>query len=267
MKAINITLTVLIFAFWGVMSTLLVLREREASRAGLFHAGVQQYLENSLLRERWMSIYRDNTTKIGYSGYTLEKAFEDEGVVIYGTLEFKATLDLLGSRRTVEMRGSLVADDQMRPTTLNVSMMLESLPAAELIGQREGDAFRVTLKAGVLPPLSITLPLGELALGDALTPILPIAGFQVGDTLRVPSFDPITLERSPVELKVVEEEVKEFGGVKVDVFRLETRFRAIASTLWATASGEVMLQKFGPPLEAITLRRDTAEQARRMPRS
>ena len=121
----------------------------------------------------------------------------------------------------------------------------------------------MTVKQGKVPLLQIPLPREELHLGNGLVPVLPVAGFKVGETFKVPCFDPITMSRAVASVKVASRDAREIDGFNADVYCLETTFRGLTSKSWVTGAGELVRQEFGPPLDDIVLRRETREGARR----
>ena len=268
MKLVGSIAVLLIVAYWVTMNSLVIYRQREFAKQDRFRAGVTEFLGNELLRERWLEIYRKNV-KIGYTGCTYEKVFAAEGVEIRCDLDSRLNLDIPGSKLSVKIEGSLVLDGEMKPRSLRLDVTLADKLPMTLLGEQRGDQFALKVRhADSTAPL-LTLPREELILGDGLVPSLPVSGFRVGDRYRISCFDPVKLSRSPVEVQVLSKEVKEIDGLLTEVFRLETRFGddtsppGITSTSWMTASGELLRQEFGPPLQDIVLRRQTRANAKR----
>ncbi len=259
MKHAGTLLTVLVFAFWGTMNALVVIRERRVASLDQYRAGVTSFLGNTFFRERWMSVYRKGKY-IGYTGGTMEKTLTADGMVIWQTLESRVEAEPIGA---VELSGTLVSDQELRPTTLNVNVRASAIEA-HISGKRSGNKFVVQIKNSLLPLPSIELPLEELFLGDALAPSLPVAGFKVGDKLDVPCFDPITFKREIAQAVIVSRAVKELDGVLVDSYQIETIFKGVKSSSWVNESGELLLQEFGPPLEDYVLRRTTHQNIERL---
>ncbi len=245
-------LSILVFVFWSTMNTLLVLRERRVASLEQYRAGVTTFLGNAFFRERWMSIHR-KSKYLGYTGGTLEKTFTTDGIAIWQTLESRVEIDPLGP---IEISGTLVSDQELHPLTLTVSVQTNTLQA-QVTGHRSGSKFSVQVKNNLLPLPTLELPLEELLLGDALGPSFPIAGFKVGEKLDVPCFDPLTLKRDIAQVRVVSREVKEFDGILVDAYQLETAFKGIKSRSWVNDAGELLLAELGPPLQDYVLRRTT----------
>jgi hypothetical protein len=262
LKFIGYLLTLAIFAFWASMNTKVILRQQEIETQDRYRASVTRYLGNELLRERWLGVYRKNK-KIGYTGETYEKVLAAEGFEIHATIESRMEIDFFGKSLPVSTHGFLVLDARLRPMSLRVDIDAGGVFAISVRGESKGGEFALVVERGGTPVLRIPVPRGEMLVGNGLVPALPISGFRVGDEFRVPCFDPIRMERSLVEVKVASHRVKEIDGLLTEVFSLETRFREFTSKSWVTATGELLRQEFGPPLEDIILRRESRDNARR----
>ncbi|MBI4603500.1 MAG: hypothetical protein HY721_16230 [Planctomycetes bacterium] len=262
MKHLGSILTAAVFAFWGAMNSLVFLRQLELEGLDRYRSGVTQFLGTGFLRERWMGIYRGGR-KIGYTGYTFEKVFALEGIEVHSTLESRLEIEVFGVRQRVEIHGTLVADKELKPLSLQLDAKFQSQPAVTLAGRRGEGKLLVDVKVGSSAPFKMSLPLEELHLGDALVPSLPIAGLRAGDELRVPCFDPITLSRSVATVRVLRKEVIELDGMSVEAHYLETTFRGIVGKSWVNDASEVLIQRFGPPLGDVVLRKERRENAQR----
>jgi len=254
--------TVLVVAYWVTMNALVIQRERELRTQGRYRAGVDRYLGTDLLRERWLEIYRKNR-KIGYSGYTFEKVFAEEGVEIQTSLESRVDLDVRGLQLPVRLSGTLVLDREMKPIRLRLDVVLAERLPVTLLGERRGEDFRLEARQGSQTVFALSLPREELILADGLAPSLPYSGFRVGERFQVPCFDPVAMGRSVVDVEVVSKDVDVIDGLQTEVFHLETTFRGTKSESVVTASGELLRQKLGPPLDDIVLRRATRANAKR----
>ena len=67
MKHLGLLFSVLIFAFWVTMNVLMIARQHELEKLGSYQKRVNQFLESSHRRERWLGIYKspsERTEKI-----------------------------------------------------------------------------------------------------------------------------------------------------------------------------------------------------------
>ncbi len=250
---IHILLTMGVISFWVVMNTQLVVREMEFRILDSYQRGVGEYLGNELRRESWMSIYRNNR-KIGYTGFSIERIFEDEGVRHVMVIDSRARFDVLGNSFHLDVKGTIVTDFGLVPLTLDMQVGLEG-GALNLRGHREGDRFILIGESGSLKLIEKSLPLSQICFGNGLALNLPVAGFEVDQTYEIPVFDPITQSRSVAHMRVKEKVAGRFNGLPVDYFVLETRFLGMTYESWVTSDGETLRQKLPPPL-GYTLRRE-----------
>ena len=265
MRFVALFFTLVILAFAGTMNTLLVLRQNRLMELGKYRQSVQTYFGAEQTRERWMGIYRNNN-KIGYTGVTMERipiADEDFAFQFWSSLDSVFTFDLFGRGKHVAFRGNLMQDNAMRPLELRGKLTLDHSIEISFSGKRDGDRFRLTVRKGDLRLFERELPLEDFHLGDGLTPTLPLAGLEVGDTFQVASFDPILMGRSTVNVEVLSSETRPLGGILVDVFALKSLFRGASSTSWVTRDGTLLRQEFGPPLEGVVLKRENKQRAQK----
>ena len=264
MKRLGTLITTAIVLYAGAMNWMVYERQRSVSSLDRYRAGVTTFLGNELHREQWMGIYR-NHKRVGYTGYTIEKMFPVEGVEIQTTMESRMDIDLFGKPQTLDINGSLVLDESMRPLRLYMDVSGSTGSFITISGKREGKHFGVEVRRGNLRLLRVELPLIELHLGNGLVPNLPVSGYKVGDVFEVPCFDPLFMGRAVARVEVLSREVKEVDGVQAEVLILETRFRDITARSWVTPGGELIRQEFGPPLDDLLLRRETRKRSTQRP--
>jgi hypothetical protein len=259
LKHLGLLLTVAIIVYAGAMNWMVYERQRAVSSLDRYRAGVATFLGNELHREQWMGIYRKHK-RVGYTGYTIEKVFPVEGVEIQTTMESRMDIEIFGKPQTLDLNGTLVLDETMRPLTLYMDVAGAAGSFITINGKREGDRFVVEVRRGNIRLFRVELPLIELHLGNGLVPNLPLSGYRVGDVYEVPCFDPLFMGRAVARVEVLSREVKEVDGVQAEVLILETRFRDITARSWVTPAGELIRQEFGPPLGDLILRRESRKR-------
>ena len=169
-----------------------------------------------------------------------------------------------GAQAAAGGSAQLAAGESAQPTPREAPQLAVREGAQlTLTGQPRGDKFVLVLRRGPVAILTLPFPREELLVGDGLVPSLPVSGLKVGDTFRVPCFDPLTMSRSVAEVQVTLHDTREVDGLLTDIFRLESRFRDLTSTSWVTTTGELLRQEFGAPLKDIVLRKETRANARR----
>jgi hypothetical protein len=241
------------------MNALVLRRERAFYRMDPLRSGMTRFLGADLMKERWMGIYHRHK-KVGYTGATFEKIFAEEGIEVHCRIE--SEMGVLAPLAAARLEGSMVLDAELRPLRLNLEARLGDLGNVRLTGERRALEFEIVLWQGSTRLLSKSLPLEELILGDVLAPIIPMAGFEVGETYRVPCLDPLSMTRVVTEVQVKSKSTESVEGQMGDVFTLETTFRGLTSKSMVTASGELLRQEFGPPLADLVLRKESKRQAK-----
>lgn len=274
MKQLGTVLTILIVAFWITMNTLLVWRDVEFRRQGAFKRGVDSYLGDLSLRESWLSIYQDNR-KVGYSGYTIEKIYAEEGIEYQVAIETlyrgkwplpNFLSQLLQDSNQIRIQGRLFLDEELLPTKLRLDIVLTFLRGTSveqsrsvfLVGERTEDRFLVGIhlgdEIGAKPDFQVALPIETIMLSNGLSPTLPIADYEPGKRYQISVFDPLSslgFDAETATVEVIGKEEKEIDRIRVDVFEVETRFRGQTSRAWVTASGETLRQEIGKPFDLL----------------
>lgn len=276
MKYFGAALTILILIFWSTMNSLLIRRQIEDAELGLYQRKVNRFLKAARQRERWLGIYKQTDRrrrKIGYTGTTLEVRQGPDGTEYLSEIDSAIDMEIFGQGAVLlrgllgtgylEIKGRLVQDRDLRPLGLTVELTFPNGRHILIQGERREDRF--ILKAFhenfAIPPLS--MPLEKLALGNSVVPDLPVAGLKEGETFQVKTFDPVFFASRPVDVEVVSLDTQEIGGLLVDVYTLESTFRGFKSTTLITRDGTVLRMKLGPPFSGITLRHETAEEAKK----
>lgn len=241
------------------MNALVVRREQALHRMDDVRSGMTRFLGAELMKERWMGIYRRHK-KVGYTGASFEKTFAEEGIEVHCQIE--SEMEILPPLTAARVEGVLVLDADLRPLRLRLEVRLGTLGEIRLEGERRGSQFEIAILQGGAKLLVKALPLEELFLGDGLAPSIPMAGFEVGESYRVPCLDPVSMTRVVTEIQVKSRSTENVDGQLVDVFTLETSFRGVTSRSMVTASGELLRQEFGPPLADLVLRKESKRQAK-----
>lgn len=250
---LHLLFTMGVISFWVVMNTQLIVRQMEVRMLDSYQRGVVEYLGNEPRRESWMSIYHDNR-KIGYTGFEIERIYDDEGVHHIMTIDSRARFRLLDNSFHLDVRGTVIADINLVPLRLDMDVGLEG-GGLHLRGHREDDRFILIGESGPLRLLEKDLPLSEICFGNGLALNLPVAGFEVGQVYEIPVFDPVTQSRGVAEVRVKEKVAGRFNGFPMDYFVLETRFLGLTYESWVTPEGETLRQELPAPL-GYTLRRE-----------
>lgn len=252
MRTLSYLAALVVVLFWLTMNGLLVLRQVEYQSLDHYRRGVTDFLGERVRRERWMGIYQ-NHKRIGHTGFAIERTFERERMGFRVEFSTHLDLDIFGSGGRIDLDGAAALDVRMIPESLSAELAAGAA-RFNLEGRREGEHFQVALREGGRSVFQQKLPLREFHFGDGLAPVPPIAGLRVGETYKVPIFDPIFRESAEAEIVVEAAVSREMDGVPLDCFQLQTRFRGLTFRSFITRDGEVLRQEIPPPLDVVLVR-------------
>lgn len=286
MRYLGTALTVVVVLFWLVMNGLQARRQLSRQRLGFYQRGIAGYLGTELRRERWLGIWKKTDQvhrKVGYTGLVVEKVYAETGLEYVATIEtvYRGEFpvppllrELSPTTPTLELEilGSLVLDAGAEPDRLQVDLTLTLPPPVStkvrlrVTGRREGHRLLVEMLHGEDTILRIPLPRQALALSDGFSPAVPIGRLEVGSSFEIRVLDvlsPFGLGDDVARIRVVGQTTRDLHGVLVDVYDLETALRGKTYRSQVTASGEVVEQELGPPLNLVLRHAPSRRQARR----
>jgi hypothetical protein len=260
MRLLGLSLGGAVVIFWTWMNLLLIQRVIEYRSLDQYHRGVIDFLGNHARRERAMGIYKKGR-RIGSTYFAMERSTENGQRVFRIEFLTKLSLDLLGLGENLVFDGEAEMDAKMIPRTLKATIVAGGLRIG-VDGQRDAGKFLINFKQGE-STFPVRFPLEEFLLSDGLVPSIPVAGLKVGETYRVPVFDPVSIfrERSIAEVKVLPADKPRADGI--DWLLLETTFRGMTFRSYVTPDGEVLRQEIPPPLDIILIEDQNAAEARR----
>lgn len=275
MKHLGLLCSILIFAFWVTMNVLMVARQNELEKLGSYQKRVNQFLESSHRRERWLGVYKstpERTEKLGYTGTIVQKLPGVEGTEYHTELETLIDLRAFGEGAkmisgligtgNLEIRGLLVQDAAMKPMTMTINLYFPSGGHVIIQGRRVDDEFEIQLHNDALTSPTMNVPLENLDLGNGLFPTLPLAGYKEGESFQVATIDPVFLTRQVANVEVVSLSTREVNGVLVDVYTVQTEFKGTKSTSLVTRDGTLLQMKLGSPLNLV-LRREKSSRVKK----
>jgi hypothetical protein len=91
---------------------------------------------------------------------------------------------------------------------------------------------------------------------------LPLTGLKVGDTFRVPVFDPMDGQKWDARIRVREKAELELSDTKKDAWLVHAEFRAVEATMWIDKQGRLLKGRL--PLGITVVRADKGEIARQV---
>ncbi|MEM6792428.1 MAG: transglutaminase-like domain-containing protein [Acidobacteriota bacterium] len=223
-----------IVAVWLAATALLIEREFGGQRlelTGETPAGTSS---------TWLGLYLADGPRVGHVHLRRQEESRSEQPGTRLTLDLQMAMQLLGRETDLTVSGVLwrsadgqsaeldVTVDSSEQTVRLVGALADGQLVAEVESGGQSFPFEVPLEADVL--------LQSGGLGAAVG--LPVLA--VGDDIRLPSFDPITLSRGTARIRCVREETLEIAGRQVRARRLEVEASGLNSTAWIDLEGEVV---------------------------
>jgi len=243
----------ILIGIWLVLLALLVRDEAMESRAETPAVRSKPELRAEARRE-WMEIYVAEK-KVGYAVTRVSPAGEGYAV----TEETFLKLNLLGRPSALRTTLQALVDSDFRLRRFRFAMVSGAVryhlrgrvsKGTLYLEQGEGGKGAVRKLKLDVPPM----------IGAGLGPYLEERGLRVGDEMSLPLFDPSTLSRNSMRVRVVGRERIRIHRIDYDAFRLEARMWGRTMTLWVDEKGSILKQE---GLMGMTLVRSSAANAPR----
>ncbi len=225
--------------------------------------------------EWWSGLYM-NDQKIGYSW----SSRTSQGDTLYRIASNQLLrLDMLGVTQVIHVRSesTLNADYSLRSFsfTYRTDDGSSSLPAVEaggaglpgtnleIRGGVDGRRMRLLIRQGTDETgHEEVIPLqGPIYLEAGPEMLLARNGIMVGESVRVPVFDPVTMRTDSNELRVVALDTIDVAGGRQPAWRVETDIMGFTARIWVNDEGEELRGEV--PMGPLTLQtvRETYETA------
>lgn len=220
-----------------------LLARQELGRRAQIHSGTAGAYEVS---DTWMGIYiasKDGAeTRIGYMRTQSIPKVDggDEGVEYRLTL--KLATQLLSFPTEIALHGNtwISRENGLQRVSFSVDSFKEHVMNAT--GYAKGDVFHIDIEtAGETFPMSFPIQKNLMVSGGLGTTTLHIPSLEIGDTVRVPTFDPLTFSYSQYStITCVGTDTFTFDGETFPVRILETEVNGITSKSWVTLQNEAV---------------------------
>ncbi len=213
--------------------------------------------------DSWMGIYLPQEDgpdqKIGYvhSAVTTEERDGDRGSAY--ELLFKLSATLLSVPTEIVVDGNAWSPENKGLSSFDFSVSSFEDHAMHAAGVLNNGLLKLDINTGG-ESIPISLPVDEnlLLSGTMGSATLNIPYLEVGEEVRIDTFDPMTLSAGKAKIKCVGLSTFEFEGESIPVKVLETTLGGITSETWVTFDDEVV--RMDTPLGLI-LRKITPDEA------
>ncbi len=228
-------LSIAIVGTWLVMVSVLVMRTTAPHRVeGQGYAALSGVDPS----QEWMEIYLDGD-KVGYSSKSLTPL--EEGYVVFDEIFLR--LNLMGRVNEVRTVTRAVLDSNFLVERFDFDVY-SGVVAFHASGEVKGDFMEVeTGGAGGGDSVSRIALESRPTLGAGMDHFFKARPIRVGDSFRVPLFDPSTMAVTTVEITVAEKDSVEIKGVSYNGFRLEAEFWGTPVQFWIDEHGVLLKQQ------------------------
>lgn len=264
-------LSALIMIAWLFMMGLLVRREYFSSTP-LWQPGVA--MADTGRVEWWSGIYIGGE-KIGYA-YTNRVSEGDSLFRVASTQLLRLTT--LGQIQVINVRSEATLNSDLSLRSFSFAMNTDDAASSltapsrqrsllatsfEVQGGVDGRRLRLIVRQGGTSrgrEQTITLD-GPVYMDAGLDLLIGMDGFEVGEVINVPTFDPATLGIVPTEIRVAALDTIEWNGQEVPAYRLETEYFGFIVKVWVNEAGEELRGEV--PMGSITMstQRESRDQA------
>lgn len=231
-----------IVAAWLVMAGWLAYRELGpgflSPDAAVPLVGRRAIADDALPRDSWMGFFAGQE-QVGWV-HVRESAEEREGAAGRRMdLETRMTLNLLGRPTELGMDGEIWRGQETPRLEFQLAVGSGDYDF-RLAGTVSDGALRGEVtSAGETVPLEMAVD-DELVFAGGFGTSLEFPDLDVGDEVRLESFDPLTLTKSPMRLRCTAREPLQIGGRTLETRRLHATTGGLEVRVWIDEGGEVV---------------------------
>ncbi len=256
---------------WLFVMGLLVRREYFSSTP-LWQPGVAMADTGSI--EWWSGIYIGGE-KVGYA--YASRASEGDSLFRVASTQL-LRLTTLGQAQVINIRSEATLNRDLSLRSFSFAMNTNDAASSlttltrirsqlatsfEVQGGVDENRLRVSIRqGGTSRRREQIIPLdGPVYIDAGLDLLLGRDGFEVGEVMNVPTFDPVTLGTVPTEIRVAALDTIEWNGQEIPAYRLETEYFGFTVKVWVNEAGEELLSEV--PMGSITMstQRESRDQA------
>jgi len=246
----RIYLTLLIL-FWLTLSGRLIYTSYFQGSAGYIslETGLKELPDES----EWMNIFHDGR-KMGYSTYTIENKGQ-AGYKIKSSSHLNVVFGGLESEVHLESAASI--DTLFRLNNFSFWMQSDQY-STRVEGSKSGTTMSLNFIQGEDTSVSqIEVP-EDLYTYTAIQPMVASKGIEIGETIKVPAYDPMSNEMADVTISHEGKEIQEIAGNNMILNKLRIEFKGIPSIMWLDDNGLTYKEE---TIMGMTMERTTPEEA------
>ena len=221
-----------IVSFWLVMMAQLL-----RSEVGVRRVSVPAPSRSAT--ESWLGISLAEGGRIGHVHLRQDPEARHDLPGTRMALEARMRLQLLGKSTDLEVSGSVWRPDGAARAEFDFSVRSAGFDF-EVEGEVEGGELRgEMISAGEVIPLRLPVD-DELVFSSPAGSALRFPRLDVGDEVRLDSFDPLTLSKSEARVRCTARELLQVGEIEISTCRLRVMAGGLSSLAWIDADGEIV---------------------------
>lgn len=224
--------TSILFAGWIILITFLLKDRYFSDKANYRYVSLDTGIKSIPSDSEWMTIY-NNGKKLGYAVNSIFNRGES-GYGISSTSWLKTVVAGFEANITFESRVSV--DTLFRLEEFEFKLFSEQF-TTHVSGEKTGKLLKIDIIHGQDTTHSEHPVPEEMSTYLGIQPLIAQHGIQEGDKIKIPAFDPISMEMDEVEVIHEGKEVLTIQGEKMDLNRIKIVFKGIPAIRWLDDSG------------------------------
>lgn len=248
-----------LFAAWIMLVASLVYETYLKGRGEVRYVSLETGMREIPSESEWMAIYHQGQ-KLGYAVFSVFNR-DSLGYTIKSTSQMN--IALAGVQTSIHLESSVFVDNLFRLDSFDFWMISDQY-RTKIRGFKDGDEMNLIFYQGADSSLQTIKVPEELYTYTGIQPMVASQGIKAGETLKLPAFDPASLEMSDVEVFHAGKEMLVIEGVEYELNRLELEFRGIPSIMWLDDNGMTYREE---TVMGLVMERSTPSEAMRIAES
>ena len=239
----NYLIGTVLFAFWTVMTVLLLQREVFVPRA--LRPGVSTPPSQREAHDTWMGVYSrredGGEDRIGYVHLRSQPGERDGDTGVRHGMTLKIATRMLSVPTELYLDGNAWVTDKRGLSDFEFRMRSFDEHVLTASGAVERGALRLNVQtAGETFPVTVPVNTDLLVQPNFGSAPLNLPTLEIGDEVYVDAFDPVTMSSGTAHIRCVGTETLEFDGEQIATKILETELSGVTSRTWVTLDEQVM---------------------------
>jgi len=231
-KWTRVVYLILLFGIWGGLSGTLLYEKYLRSDSDVRYVSLETGIRDIPTEAEWMAIYHQER-HLGYAVFNVMNR-DSLGYVLKSTTQMN--IALAGVETNIHMESTVHVDPLFKLDSFFFRLISDQY-STKIKGLKDGTNMNLTFYQGNDSTLQTMQVPEELYTYTGIQPMVASQGIKPGETIRMPAFDPASLEMSDVRVHHAGKERREINGQEYELNRLELEFQGIPSILWLDDNG------------------------------